>query len=341
MGLRRVVAGFALAAVVLAVFLWSFGLESVLAVLDDADREAYALAPLASLATIALTAGTLAHLYRRVEGAPHGLAFVGGYATGMLLRGLAPWGRSGGSLLTAAAMDRRGTGRFEELLGATVAGEFLGTIGSTGVAVVGVVVLLVAGGGPTVATAGALVAGFLTVLGLLVGVVLAYPDLIVGAVAAVLAVLRGTVGRAWAPADRLLERATVTERTERFLATVGVVARDPGTIGPALALSVLAAATAVVPLWASLRAVGEPVAFPVVMVVVPLTGFAAVVPLPGGTGGVEFALVGLLVATTGVTAAGAAAAVLLYRLATYWLGLAVGTVGTAAFGGRPLRTLPT
>jgi len=337
MNARRVLAGLALAAAVLALFVWTFGVDAALAALRSADPVTYAVAPMASLGGLVLSASALAVLCRRVDGAPRGTAFAGGYATGLLLRSLAPWGRSGGSLLTAAALDRRGTCRFEDAIAACVAAAFLGTVGSTSVALVGAGVLLAAGSASAVTTAALVAAATVAALGLAVWAVVARPGVVVTLAGGVVTALRWTVGRVWGRADRLLARANAVERAAGFLATVRGLARDPLTVGPALALTQLAALTGVVALWASLGAVGEPVSFPVLMVVVPLTTVAAIAPLPGGTGGVEFALAGVLVAGPGVSAGGAAAAVLLYRLATYWLGLIAAGVGAVVFRGAATR----
>lgn len=53
-------------------------------------------------------------------------------------------------------------------------------------------------------------------------------------------------------------------------------------------------------------------------------------PLPGGVGGIEAALVGLFVAVGGVPVVHATAAVVLYRGVTYWIPLLFGGVVTAA-----------
>ncbi|UPW00425.1 flippase-like domain-containing protein [Halorussus gelatinilyticus] len=66
-----------------------------------------------------------------------------------------------------------------------------------------------------------------------------------------------------------------------------------------------------------------------VLFVVPASSLAGVVPTPGGVGGVEFALVGLMVALTTLQADVAASAALVYRVASYWFALALG--GIAAF----------
>jgi hypothetical protein len=66
-----------------------------------------------------------------------------------------------------------------------------------------------------------------------------------------------------------------------------------------------------------------------VLFIVPASSLASFVPTPGGTGAVEAALVALLVALTAANPHVAAAVTLVYRVASYWLTVAVG--GLAAF----------
>lgn len=334
MDARRVVAGFAVAVLLLAVLVVGFGGERVLWGLRQADATTFALAPAGTLLAVACWGLALYRLTRPVPGAPSGMAFVGAYATGVLLRNLAPWGRSGGSLLMAAALDRAGGTRYEELLGATATSEFLGSVGSVTVAGTGLAALLASGEASEGVVAAAVVfGGFVAVLALAAVVVVALPEVVVRVAALLLAGLRGVLGRVWPAADRYLVSVAPVERVERLLETVRRIARDPGTLLPAAGFTVAAAMVSVGPLWLSLRAVDAAVAIPTLMVVLPLSGFAGVVPLPGGTGGVEFALVGLLVAATSLEVATLAAGVLLYRLSTYWFTLAVGGVGAVGLAG--------
>jgi glycosyltransferase 2 family protein len=62
----------------------------------------------------------------------------------------------------------------------------------------------------------------------------------------------------------------------------------------------------------------------VVLFVVPASTVAGIVPTPGGLGGVEVAIVALLVALASVSADTAAAIALVYRVASYWFVLALG-----------------
>lgn len=80
----------------------------------------------------------------------------------------------------------------------------------------------------------------------------------------------------------------------------------------------------VVALWLSFLAVDQTVHPGVLLAVIPVAVVTAVVPTPGGFGGVDVALVGLLTAGTAAIAPVAGAAVLVYRTATSGPALLVG-----------------
>lgn len=128
--------------------------------------------------------------------------------------------------------------------------------------------------------------------------------------------------------------ASVTERVERVVASVELVARSPRRLASVVLFVGLGQVAAAVCLWLALDAVGTSVSFPLVLGVLPLAGVGTLVPSPGGTAGVEAALIGLLVSFAGVAVPPASAAVLLYRTATFWAPLPVGGLATLALGGR-------
>jgi uncharacterized protein (TIRG00374 family) len=80
----------------------------------------------------------------------------------------------------------------------------------------------------------------------------------------------------------------------------------------------------VLPLYTSGLALGVDIPLALVVLLVLLGHLVAALPLPGGLGGVEIVLAGLLTALVGVEAAVAAGVVLLYRLASYWFLILVG-----------------
>ncbi|MFF0818478.1 lysylphosphatidylglycerol synthase domain-containing protein [Rhodococcus sp. NPDC003318] len=111
-------------------------------------------------------------------------------------------------------------------------------------------------------------------------------------------------------ADLTTELVDLARDPGRFLIIVGGCAAT--TLGAALAL------------WASVEAFGGDVAFVTVTIVTMIGGtLASAAPTPGGVGAVEAALIGGL-AAFGVPTAVAVPAVLLYRVLTCWLPVAIG-----------------
>ncbi|GAB7093122.1 hypothetical protein JCM30237_02740 [Halolamina litorea] len=88
------------------------------------------------------------------------------------------------------------------------------------------------------------------------------------------------------------------------------------------------------PMWFAAKALGVHLDPLLVAFVVPTSTLASVVPTPGGVGGVEAAIVGLLTGLTGVSAATAGAIALLYRLSGYWFVIAVGGLAALRVGAR-------
>lgn len=81
-------------------------------------------------------------------------------------------------------------------------------------------------------------------------------------------------------------------------------------------------------LWATLHAFDVDTALSVVLMAYLIGQLGGLLPLPGGVGGIDAGLAGALI-VYGVPVAGAAVAVIAYRLALFWLPLLVGAVAFA------------
>ena len=78
------------------------------------------------------------------------------------------------------------------------------------------------------------------------------------------------------------------------------------------------------PLYFAALALSLPLDPLLVVFLVPASSLAGITPTPGGLGGVEAALVALVVALTPIAAGPAAALAIAYRATSYWFALAVG-----------------
>ncbi|WP_135823572.1 lysylphosphatidylglycerol synthase transmembrane domain-containing protein [Halorussus ruber] len=145
------------------------------------------------------------------------------------------------------------------------------------------------------------------------------------AIARVLAPILRLVTRI-APVDVALSRETLETRVGEFFDSIERVATDRRGLTLALAASTAGWVCQMVALWLAFVAIGSPVPFAVLLFVVPVGAIAGVTPLPGGAGGIEAVLVGLLSSLpgAGVGWETALAAVVIFRGAIYWVPVAIG-----------------
>lgn len=129
----------------------------------------------------------------------------------------------------------------------------------------------------------------------------------------------------WSPPTH----AYVRNGVDNFFDELERLAADRRGLAEGLLFSAVGWALLATSLWLSLRAVGVTVSPAVPLLVVPMSNLAVAIPLPGGVGGVETALVLLLVSTTGIPAATATAATLIHRGGAYFIPLVLGGISTA------------
>jgi uncharacterized protein (TIRG00374 family) len=136
----------------------------------------------------------------------------------------------------------------------------------------------------------------------------------------VLVVLAAIIGLAMVvrPARRLI-RTVVVPQVQKAVLELREALRDPARLSLSFLGALLMDLAYIVALYASVRAFGSPVSVAVAGAIY-LTGttVASAAPTPGGVGAVEAALIAGLTAT-GVPNEQAVPAVLVYRVATFWL----------------------
>lgn len=326
---RTVLLGFLAALVALAIIGAVVGVDDVLAALAAAD-------PVPALAALGATAVWLSlwglSLYvslRSLGVAVSPARSVLVYVSASFLNNITPFAQVGGEALSAAVIGRATDAEYETGLAAVTAVDVVNLVPTPLIAVLGLAWLAAGGdGSPVVETAATSLLAVSLVVGVLAVVAWRYRAgfgrRVVRTVVGGVAVANRTTGRVL-PVDP----PRLARRVESYLRGVVHVFEDRRRLGLCLGLSAAGWAALVGALWLSLLAVGHPVSLALVAVVLPVGMLAIAVPLPGGVGGVEAALVGLLVAGGGVPLAPATAGVLVYRGATYWAPLTVGGIVTA------------
>ena len=251
------------------------------------------------------------------------------YTAAMLGRNLIPMGALGSPAITAYAVDREVSLSYNETLAVVTVAEFLSTVASLLLAAVGIPYLLLVSPAVGQLRLFALaVAGFGAVL---VGAAVAFwyrRRTIERAVLGVAHLLGLTVGRVGGRLHAALAPDQVGDRLDRFYAVVETVAANRRTVALSFGLHLLGWVASAVPLYTSALAVDVLVPLALVFFLVPASHLVAVLPLPGGLGGVELVLAGVLVVVLGIDVALAATVALLYRLWAYWFVVLAGAVAS-------------
>jgi uncharacterized protein (TIRG00374 family) len=240
-----------------------------------------------------------------------------------------PFGQAGGEPFSALLVSRTTGTEYENGLAAVASVDTLNFVPSISFALVGV------GYYATQFTIGdrmELAAGAILALALAVPVV-AYlgwqnRHLVSSLVVRAVVPAGRAVGRVL-PRVEPPDEARIRRRVEGFFAALERVGGEHHQLALALSFSALGWLLLSVSLWLSLGALGHWVPFAAALFIVPLGSVASVTPLPGGLGGVEAALVLLIVPITGVDAQTAAAAALIHRGTTYWFPVLLGGSATA------------
>ncbi len=120
----------------------------------------------------------------------------------------------------------------------------------------------------------------------------------------------------------------VRERIEGFYESLELVADEPRELAYALVFSYTGWLFFALPLYVAALTLGLRIEPLLVLFIVPASTIAGFVPTPGGLGGVETALVVLLVTLASVTWSEAFALATVYRVASYWFALVVGGAAT-------------
>ncbi|MFB6235811.1 MAG: YbhN family protein [Halopenitus sp.] len=318
--LRTFVVGFAAAAVVLGLLASLIGVEDLLRELSRANPRDVAIVVgvhVIWLITwgLALRA-VLAALDISVRPGKSILLFTAGMAT----NNVTPLGQAGGEPFTALLYSSEFGVDYEQSLAAAVSADTLNFIPSVALALGGVGWLTLTASVDddllTVVVAAAAVA-FLVLLA--ARPVWQRRSSVAGGIADLITSPFQTVARV-IPRFSPPTRADVVQRIEGFLRAVERVGTDPRRLALALTFSIAGWSMQAIGLWVAFAAVGASIPFALALIGVTLTPLAGATPMPGGTGGIEAALIALFVAAPiGVGTPTIAAAIAIYRVVNYWL----------------------
>jgi hypothetical protein len=238
-----------------------------------------------------------------------------------------PFGQAGGDAASAAVIARGADTAYETALAAITSVNTLNRAVSLAVGSVGLVAFA------SVETGRLAVAAALAVT-LLAAVAWCLRARLAAAVTVSLSVLVRYAARV-VPGLETPEEGAVDARVRSYVEHLERLAAEPRTLAVVLALGVVGELAVSGALWVTLRSLGTPAPLAVVVAVVPASRFAAVLPTPGGVGGVGPAIAAMLSTAAAVPLSAAAAAALTYRACTYGLPAVVGGAATATVVAGP------
>ena len=338
---RSVAIGFGAGIVVLLALYSVVGLDAVLATLGQADPVALAAVATVALAWLlawSLALRTVLAVIAVEVSVPQAFLLFSG-AT--FANNVTPFGQAGGEPFSALLVSRSTGIEYENGLAAVASVDTLNFVPSISLALVGV------GYYATQFTVGdrlefAVVALAALALGIPLAAFLGWRarDRVASVAVRMILPASRAFGRV-VPIASPPDEAGIRRRIEGFFEAIERVADDRRQLALALGFSALGWLLLSASLWLSLFALGHAVAFAAVLFIVPLGSVAGVTPLPGGLGGVEAALVLLIVPITGVDPATAGAAAVVHRGATYWLPVLIGGSATAVLEANNVHETPS
>lgn len=330
--LRTAIAGFVGGGVVLAFLIAFVGSDRVFAVLSTADPWLVAAVAGVAVAWLAAWGMALYLVLVALDTAPAVRVTVPVYAGVACLNNVTPFGQAGGEPLSALLIARVAKTRYETGLAAAASVDVINVLPSVALALASLGYLA------TVTTFGRQLTVVTVTIGVLAAVVVT--GLAVGwrlrndLEGALVRGIEGLFDRLarFLPDRFVPSEAGVEHRVGNFFGSIERVGTTRHTLAGAVSFSAIGWGFRMTSLWLAFAALDASVPVSVVLVVVPVANLAGVTPLPGGLGSIDATMVGLLVPLAGVSAEVATAAVLIHRLAVYWLPVALGGVVLVAAG---------
>ncbi|MCU4718287.1 lysylphosphatidylglycerol synthase transmembrane domain-containing protein [Halapricum hydrolyticum] len=326
---------FVVALAVLGALVWVAGVEETLAALGRARLSLVAV--VVALTVVWLVSwGLSLHVVLRALGAPVSVPrAVLVFTAAMFSNNITPFGQAGGEPVSALLISEAADSEYETGLAAIASVDTLHFVPSIGMALIGIGLF----GMEAVATSRDLYLSVAVLVGLFVLVigaaVLVYhyhhriEQMLATAVTPIVrAVSRMVPGRT-PPGTQAVEN-----RIGNFFESIDRIGTDRRALALAGGFSTVGWFTLGVALWTAAISVGASIPLAAALVAVPIGSIAGATPLPGGSGAIETAFAAILVSLTTVSNGGAVAAVLVYRLATYWLPTIAGGLVAAALGAK-------
>jgi uncharacterized protein (TIRG00374 family) len=336
---RTTITGFAGALIVLAILFWFVGISEITQILSQAKLPYVAAVVVFAILWMCCWGMSLHTVLHALGSSVRARSAILVFTAAVFSNNITPFGQAGGEPVSALLISEAADSEYETGLAAIASVDTLHFVPSIGLATIGLGTFAVRS--VTVDRNfyfAAIAVGLLATVflgGALLGWRYRYEieQTVVRVVTPIVQWLWGVLPRMDPPTRKDVKRSV-----EGFFTAIDRVAGSRRTILLASLYSTAGWLSLSTALWLSLASLGHAVPFVAALIVVPVGSIAAITPLPGGLGGIEAAFIGLLISTTSVAAPVAGAAIVIYRLGTYWLPVAVGGSTAAMLGERRRRS---
>jgi uncharacterized protein (TIRG00374 family) len=330
--LRTTLLGFVIAIVVLAVLFSLVGIGDIVDALSMAEPLVVAVLPLIALVWLVAWGLLLRVVVSVIDGQLSVVSSVLIYVAATFANNITPFGQAGGEPISAYFISNSTDVEYETGLAVIASVDAIHFVPSISLAAIG----LASFAATTTLTeelqaAAAAVLALVIIIPVLGTLIWRFQTRVEECVARGVTPVVGIIARV-VPNREPPDRESIITRIDGFFVAVGRVATDRRGLVFSFGLATIGWVALAGILWTSIFALGNSVPFSVVLLIIPIGSMASITPLPGGLGGIEIVLTGLLVSITGLSAATAGAAVLLHRAAAYWLPTICGGVIASFLG---------
>lgn len=318
----KAIAGFTVAGLLLYLFGRVIGWNEIIATLGRARPLWFGLACLSTVVSLVVWAKSWDVILTTVDIEVPLQKIVVTYFAATFADYATPFGKAGGGPFIAYVLAADTEANYQDSLASVVTADLLNLLPFFTFAGLGTIALLVQGEVPKQAE---------ILVGGLGGLAILLPLLIYGSYRR-RNFVESLVMKVMSPISKHIDRVDaegIRDRIDEFYELVDRIAASRRRLAYTLVFAYVGWLFFAAPLYLAGRTLGQPLDPILVLFVVPASSIAGIVPTPGGVGGVEFALVGLLVALTALQPDLAASVALVYRVASYWFALAI--AGIAAF----------
>ena len=327
---RRIALGFAFALLLLALLINAIGGQNVLAELSKADYRVLGLGLLSGALALTFRGLVWARFIALIDETMPRRRIGEVFLTAMFVKYVTPYGQLATEPFVAYLVSRDGEMAYEDGLASILSADLLNYVPyySFGFLALG----MIAAGGTLRDGMGTQFVAFASLFLVVVGVVyiaVQQPAIVYRLVLGITGLCRRVVGRVTTRFNEQLSPDAIRPRLDGFYTTVETITADKRTLVIATVYAHLGMVFLMLPIYIGALALGYQLAFPVVALVVALGKLGAVVPAPGGTGGVEVIVTAGLTTLGQLEPAAAVTIALIYRLCTYWLTIGIGGLSAA------------